>query len=97
MAKETLADDILDGVPANAKFLGLTTRQARHLVYSHQLPTFRYGSTGKIRARKGKLRNQPPFGPPEAPVAVRTSRLPCRKAEKVPTSTPDRGSSGDPG
>ena len=97
MAKETLADDILDGVPAIAKFLGLTTRQARHLVYTHRLPTLRHGSSGKIRARKGKLRHQPPFGPPEASVAVCTSRLPCRKAEKVPTSAPDRGSSGDCG
>ena len=38
---------------------------------------------------------RPPFGLPEVPVAVRTSRLSCRKAGKARIFTPVRESSGE--
>ena len=38
---------------------------------------------------------RPPFGLPDAPVAVRTSRLSCGKAGKARISKPVPGSSGE--
>ena len=38
---------------------------------------------------------RPPFGLPDALVAVLTSRLSCRKAGKARIFTPDRESSGE--
>lgn len=46
--------DLLLGVPAIATHLGLTVRQARHLIYDRQsLPTFKLG--GSVAARKTTL------------------------------------------
>src|SRR5215472_4451807 len=38
---------------------------------------------------------RPPFGVPEMLVAVHTSRLSCREAEKAPVFTPAQESSGE--
>lgn len=48
-----LAEDILAGVPAIARHIGKTERAAYHLIYKHQIPTFRLG--GRIHARKSEL------------------------------------------
>jgi hypothetical protein len=55
MPKDTLAEDLIEGVPAIAKFLGLGLRQCRHLVDQRRLPTIRFGGKGKFRARKSVL------------------------------------------
>jgi excisionase family DNA binding protein len=53
---DTSTDDaglLLYGVPAIAKFLGLTERQVRHRVRDGELPTFKIGGT--VCARRTSL------------------------------------------
>lgn len=46
-------------------------------------------------AKIARLATRPPFWIPEVSVAVRSSRLPCSKAEKTQIFMADRQSSGD--
>ena len=48
-----------------------------------------------MQGRMARSARQTPFGLPKVTVAVRTSRLSCRKAGKAPTFTPVRESSGE--
>lgn len=48
-----LKDDLLDGVPAIAEYLGKTTRAVYHLIYNEHIPYIRKGR--KIYARKSEL------------------------------------------
>jgi excisionase family DNA binding protein len=43
-AAPSLADDLLDGVPAIAAYLGLSERRTYYLLESGQLPAFKIGS-----------------------------------------------------
>ena len=54
MTTETLADDILDGIPAIAAFLGLPRRRIYELAEKGKIPAFKIG-TGKWQARKSSL------------------------------------------
>jgi len=48
--------DLLLGVPAIAEHLGLTIRQARHLIYDRRaIPTFKLA--GSVAARKSTLQS----------------------------------------
>ena len=54
--------------------------------------------TGAVRPNAGENSRsaaRPPFGLPEMLVAVHTSRLSCREAEKAPIFTPVQESSGE--
>lgn len=44
MADETLADDLLRGVKANAEYSGLTEREIYHLAPQGKLPLFKLGN-----------------------------------------------------
>ncbi|PSO12625.1 helix-turn-helix domain-containing protein [Sphingobium sp. AEW4] len=48
-----LANDLLVGVPAIARYIGKTERAAYHLIYNDQIPHFKIGS--RIHARKSEL------------------------------------------
>ena len=49
-----IADDLLDGIPAIAEFIGLEERQAYHLATTKRIPVFRLGR--KVCAMKSSLR-----------------------------------------
>jgi hypothetical protein len=55
-AMPSLADDLLDGVPAIAAYLGVDERRAYYLVQSKQIPAFKLGS--KWTARKSSINRQ---------------------------------------
>lgn len=50
-----LADDLLQGADSIASYMGLSRRQAYHLVAAGRIPTFRMGAT--ICARKSTILN----------------------------------------
>jgi excisionase family DNA binding protein len=54
MTVENLADDLLDGVPAIAAFLGLPQRRIYDLVEKKKIPAFKMGG-GRWSARKSTL------------------------------------------
>ncbi|CAN7426523.1 DNA-binding protein [Brucella pseudogrignonensis] len=56
MEQEKEGTDLLYGVPAIAKFLGLGNRQVYHLKDTGALPTFSLADTGKVCALKSSLR-----------------------------------------
>jgi hypothetical protein len=55
MADDDLATDLLDGIPAIARFLGLSTRRVYELAEKKRLPLFKLGNR-KWQGRKSTLR-----------------------------------------
>jgi hypothetical protein len=51
---DDLADDLMEGIPRIARFLGKNERQIYHLGENKQLPMFKIG--GRWHARKSALR-----------------------------------------